>query len=106
MNASFDPLHLVNTYGAFGSITRTRDEIVIEGTDDPEPGPDSVWREYGFKGKPTDPAQRPRQLAPYTPRLDWPLWFVPLGPDERRVGAEVCIGVRFCGFAISLKKKE
>src|SRR3546814_10610441 len=28
MNASFDPLHLVNTYGAFGSITRTRDEIV------------------------------------------------------------------------------
>ena len=24
MNASFDPLHLVNTYGAFGSITRER----------------------------------------------------------------------------------
>ena len=34
MNASFDPLHLVNTYGAFGSITRERYEIVIEGTDD------------------------------------------------------------------------
>lgn len=78
MNASFDPLHLVNTYGAFGSITRTRDEIVIEGTDDPEPGPDSVWCEYGFKGKPTDPAQRPRQVAPYHLRLDWLLWFVPL----------------------------
>src|SRR4029077_4887338 len=28
MNSSFDPLHLVNTYGAFGSITRTRNEIV------------------------------------------------------------------------------
>ena len=27
-------IHLVNTYGAFGSITRTRYEIVIEGTDD------------------------------------------------------------------------
>ena len=78
MNASFDPLRLVNTYGAFGSITRTRDEIVIEGTDDPEPGPDSVWREYGFKGKPTDPAQRPRQVAPYHLRLDWLMWFVPL----------------------------
>lgn len=78
MNASFDPLHLVNTYGAFGSITRTRDEIVIEGTDDPDPGPDTVWREYGFKGKPTDPAQRPRQIAPYHLRLDWLLWFVPL----------------------------
>lgn len=78
MNASFDPLHLVNTYGAFGSITRDRDEIVIEGTDDPDPGPDTVWREYGFKGKPTDPAQRPRQVAPYHLRLDWLLWFVPL----------------------------
>src|SRR5712664_1774214 len=31
MNYSFDPLHLVNTYGAFGSVTKTRDEIVIEG---------------------------------------------------------------------------
>jgi hypothetical protein len=31
MNASFDPLHLVNTYGAFGSITRVRHEIVLEG---------------------------------------------------------------------------
>jgi hypothetical protein len=28
MNASFDPLHLVNTYGAFGSVTRLRHEIV------------------------------------------------------------------------------
>jgi hypothetical protein len=34
MNASFEPLHLVNTYGAFGSITRDRFEIVIEGTQD------------------------------------------------------------------------
>ena len=33
MNFSFNPVHLVNTYGAFGSITRTRNEIVIEGTD-------------------------------------------------------------------------
>ncbi len=38
MNASFNPLHLVNTYGAFGSITRVRHEIVVEGTDDPTPG--------------------------------------------------------------------
>src|SRR5207244_5742003 len=28
MNASFDPLHLVNTYGAFGSITKVRHEVV------------------------------------------------------------------------------
>ncbi|MDZ7674054.1 MAG: lipase maturation factor family protein [Acidimicrobiales bacterium] len=78
MNASFNPWRLVNTYGAFGSVTRQRHEIVIEGTADPDPGPDSQWHEYGFKGKPTDPAQRPRQVAPYHLRLDWILWFVPL----------------------------
>src|SRR6185295_2491116 len=31
MNTSFNPLHLVGTYGAFGSITRTRYEVVVEG---------------------------------------------------------------------------
>src|SRR4051812_24953830 len=34
MNASFDPLNLVNTYGAFGSVGKERDEIIFEGTDD------------------------------------------------------------------------
>src|SRR5215469_12430185 len=33
MNASFEPLHLVNTYGAFGAVTRARLEVVIKGTD-------------------------------------------------------------------------
>ena len=81
MNASFSTLRLVNTYGAFGSVTRDRDELVIEGSADSEPGPDSEWRAYGFKGKPTDPFQRPRQVAPYHLRLDWLLWFVPLSPS-------------------------
>src|SRR6056297_3028397 len=34
MNFSFNPLHLVNTYGAFGSVTKKRQEIIIEGTRD------------------------------------------------------------------------
>jgi Lipase maturation factor len=75
MNASFDPLHLVNAYGAFGSITKERYEVVIEGTSDPEPTPSSEWREYEFKGKPGDPTRRPRQFAPYHLRLDWLMWF-------------------------------
>ena len=66
MNTSFEPLHIVNTYGAFGSITRTRYEIVIEGSDD-----SSTWREYEFKGKPGDPARVAPQIAPYHLRLDW-----------------------------------
>ncbi|MGH9030173.1 MAG: lipase maturation factor family protein [Acidimicrobiales bacterium] len=75
MNASFNPYHLVNTYGAFGHVTRIRHEVVIEGTDDPQPGPDTEWKEYEFKGKPGDPRRRPRQVAPYHLRLDWLMWF-------------------------------
>ena len=52
MNASFNSLRLVNTYGAFGSVTRTRDELVIEGTDEAVISDHTVWREYEFKGKP------------------------------------------------------
>src|SRR5437868_15227943 len=30
MNYSFNSLHIVNTYGAFGSVTRHRDEVIVE----------------------------------------------------------------------------
>ena len=75
MNSSFDPLHLVNSYGAFGSVTKRRYEVIIEGTDDPAPGRGSVWREYEFKAKPGDVRRRPPQYAPYHLRLDWLMWF-------------------------------
>ncbi|MER6560934.1 lipase maturation factor family protein [Streptomyces sp. NPDC001027] len=80
MNRSFDPLHLVNTYGAFGSVSRIRYEVVVEGTLDAVPREDSDWREYEFKGKPGDPRRRPRQFAPYHLRLDWMMWFAALSP--------------------------
>jgi hypothetical protein len=82
MNYSFNPVHLVNTYGAFGSITRTRNEIVIEGTDDPVISVGTRWREYDFKGKPGDPARRPAQIAPYHLRLDWLMWFAAMSEPE------------------------
>ncbi|MCC3271308.1 lipase maturation factor family protein [Arthrobacter zhangbolii] len=78
MNASFNRWHLSNAYGAFGSITRHRNEVVIEGTNDP-PGPGARWREYEFRGKPGDPRRLPRQFAPYHLRLDWMMWFLALG---------------------------
>jgi hypothetical protein len=78
MNASFDPFRLVNTYGAFGSVTRTRYEVIVEGTAADAPGPDTEWAEYEFKGKPGDPRRRPRQFAPYHLRLDWLMWFLPI----------------------------
>ncbi|MFF0430864.1 lipase maturation factor family protein [Streptomyces sp. NPDC004327] len=84
MNRSFDPLHLVNTYGAFGTVGRVRDEIAVEGTDEPVPHEGTVWREYGFKGKPGDPRRLPRQFAPYHLRLDWLMWFAALSPGYAR----------------------
>jgi lipase maturation factor len=80
MNASFEPLHLVNTYGAFGSITRERYEIVLEGTSDEALNEQTAWREYEFKGKPGDPARLPPQVAPYHMRLDWLMWFESMAP--------------------------
>jgi len=75
MNFSFNPLHLVNAYGAFGSITRVRYEIVVEGTAASALGPATAWKEYEFKGKPTDLRRLPPQIAPYHLRLDWLMWF-------------------------------
>ncbi|MEU9407780.1 lipase maturation factor family protein [Streptomyces sp. NPDC048281] len=80
MNRSFDPLHLVNTYGAFGSVSRIRYEVVVEGTLDAVPHEESDWREYEFRGKPGDPRRWPRQFAPYHLRLDWLMWFAALSP--------------------------
>jgi len=75
MNYSFDPFHVVGTYGAFGSVTKERDEVVISGTTDAVILAGTQWREYEFKGKPGDVMRRPRQYAPYHLRLDWLMWF-------------------------------
>jgi hypothetical protein len=84
MNASFNSLHLVNTYGAFGSVTRVRNEVVIEGTSEAVLSPSTQWREYEFKGKPGDPGRAPPQVAPYHLRLDWLMWFAALSPGYAR----------------------
>ncbi len=78
MNFSFNPLHLVGSYGAFGSVTRRRYEVVIEGTEAEASSPAAAWREYEFKGKPGKQSRLPRQWAPYHLRLDWLMWFLPL----------------------------
>ena len=83
MNASFDPLHLVNTYGAFGSVSRERYEVVFSGTDAPWPRPDARWLEYEFPCKPGDVQRAPCWITPYHERLDWQMWFAGLS-DVRR----------------------
>ncbi len=83
MNQSFDPLDLVNTYGAFGSVGRERREIVFEGTQDDLITSRTQWKEYEFPDKPGDPMRRPPIITPYYGRLDWQIWFAAMSsPDE------------------------
>jgi Lipase maturation factor len=81
MNFTYNPLHLVNSYGAFGSITRVRREVILEGTADEHPTSAAIWKEYEFKGKPGDPRRCPPQFAPYHLRLDWLMWFAAMSPS-------------------------
>lgn len=82
MNTSYDPFHLVNTYGAFGSVTKVRHEIIFEGTDEPVITPATKWQTYEFRGKPGDVRKRPPQVAPYQFKLDWQIWFAAMVPYQ------------------------
>jgi hypothetical protein len=82
MNTSFNQLHLVNTYGAFGSVGRERREIVFEGTEDATITERTQWKAYEFKCKPGDPMRRPCIVSPYHHRLDWQIWFAAMSAPE------------------------
>ena len=75
MNTSFDRLHLVNTYGAFGTVGRLRDVVIFEGTDSSNPDTATDWKLYPYFALPCDPARAPIQVAPYQPHFDWEMWF-------------------------------
>jgi hypothetical protein len=83
MNTGFNPLKIVNTYGAFGSVTKKRYEVVLEATED-ENLEDADWMEYKHLGKPVELSRIPPQIAPYHSRLDWQMWFLPLSRYQRR----------------------
>jgi hypothetical protein len=83
MNTSFDPLELVNTYGAFGAVGKERFNVVLEGTDAATADPGADWKPYPYKGLPVSLDQRPPQIAPYQLRLDWQMWFAAMAsPNE------------------------
>ena len=67
------PFRSVNGYGLFRVMTTSREEIVIEGSDD-----GATWNAYEFKYKPGDPRRRPGFVEPHQPRLDWQMWFAAL----------------------------
>jgi hypothetical protein len=75
MNTSFDPLNLVNTYGAFGTVGRERLNVVFEGTTDEDSTDNANWKPYIYRGLPVLLNKMPPQIAPYQLRLDWQMWF-------------------------------
>jgi len=83
MNTSFNQLHIVNTYGAFGSIGTVRNELVIQGTSASIIDERTIWKEYEFKAKPTDVNRKLPIIAPYQPRIDWQIWFAAFSNYQR-----------------------
>lgn len=71
MNRSYDPLRLINTYGAFGTVKEVREELIISSATNW----DGPWKEYEFKAKPGDVCRSPRFISPYHYRLDWQMWI-------------------------------
>jgi predicted DCC family thiol-disulfide oxidoreductase YuxK len=74
----FEPFHIVSPYGLFSVMTTTRNEIIVEGSNDGE-----QWREYEFRYKPGDLMRRPPWNIPHQPRLDWQMWFAALDDPQR-----------------------
>jgi len=68
------PFHFTSTYGLFAVMTTSRQEIVLEGSQDKKD-----WKSYEFKWKAGDLKRPPPQVAPHMPRLDWQMWFASLG---------------------------
>lgn len=85
MNQSYNPYHVGNSYGLFGSITRRRLEVVLSGSTDNKPTTWSVWKEYDFHCKPSDPLKKPCWITPYHLRLDWQMWFLAMRPRVQEV---------------------
>jgi hypothetical protein len=73
-----EPFRIVSPYGLFSVMTTTRNEIIVEGSDD-----GVHWREYEFRYKPGDLMRRPPWNIPYQPRLDWQMWFAALDDPQR-----------------------
>jgi len=67
------PFGVVNTYGLFAVMTTSRQEIIVQGSND-----GVNWIDYEFKYKPGDPLKASGWVAPHQPRLDWQMWFAAL----------------------------
>lgn len=82
MNTSFNRLNLANTYGAFGSVTKERYELIIQGAADSVITSETVWKEYEFRAKPGNVSRPLPVIAPYQYKIDWQMWFAAMQRPE------------------------
>jgi predicted DCC family thiol-disulfide oxidoreductase YuxK len=73
-------LRMVGSYGLFATMTTSRPEIIVEGSNDGE-----TWLAYEFHYKIQDVDQPPPWVEPHQPRLAWQLWFAALGGNYQNV---------------------
>jgi hypothetical protein len=78
IHSYLSPLYLGGHYGLFGTMTKTREELVIFLSKSGE----APWLPIEFAYKPGLPSQSPRAVYPlfHMPRLDWLMWFAALRP--------------------------
>jgi lipase maturation factor 1 len=69
-----ESFRVVSGYGLFRVMTKTRPEIIVEGSAD-----GTEWLPYEFRWKPGPLNRAPGWVAPHQPRLDWQMWFAALG---------------------------
>jgi len=72
--SSISAFRSINSYGLFRVMTRTRPEIIFEGSNDK-----ITWQEYELKNKINNPVKAPPFVAPHQPRFEWQMWFAALG---------------------------
>ncbi|XP_044755218.1 lipase maturation factor 2-like [Coccinella septempunctata] len=75
-------IRLINDYLLFTKMTGVdgRREIVLEGSD----SPDGPWVEYNFLYKPGNVNHSMPFVAPYTPRLDWQMYWAAQSTYEKQ----------------------
>jgi predicted DCC family thiol-disulfide oxidoreductase YuxK len=75
--ALVQPFRSVNGYGLFAVMTKSRPEILVQGSSN-----GFLWETYSFRYKPGALDRPPPFLPGYMPRLDWQMWFAALGRAE------------------------
>ena len=67
-----ETFRVANSYGLFARMTEARYELEFQGSKD-----GVTWEAYPFRWKPQAVNEHPGLYAPFQPRFDWNLWFVP-----------------------------